>query len=249
MQKKVLRILHYALNPAAYLLLGASETVGESSELFSHGRSQEQDLPQGARRARRRRSTFGFAVQATEAPPAIQPTSRSGRRAVLATVARSGRCCEIYGPPGRGDQRGVRHRPLPRGAPAATSSHARGAQLQHRCGSARRAAHRSAHGSARGEARSRSACRGRDAPRPRGQDRASSDSRCVPIVEPDRKSRCFLVVFHEPDAERERRGGRVRPAVGRLADISAARSSSASCASPRTTCRARWRSGRAPTRS
>jgi two-component system CheB/CheR fusion protein len=34
-QKKVLRILHYALNPIGCLLLGSSETVGEASDLFS----------------------------------------------------------------------------------------------------------------------------------------------------------------------------------------------------------------------
>ncbi len=34
-QKKVLSILHYALNPAGYLLLGSSETVGDAPELFS----------------------------------------------------------------------------------------------------------------------------------------------------------------------------------------------------------------------
>src|SRR5258705_2414329 len=34
-QKKVRSILHYALNPAGYLLLGSSETVGDAPELFS----------------------------------------------------------------------------------------------------------------------------------------------------------------------------------------------------------------------
>ena len=34
-QKKVLRILHYALNPQGHLLLGTSETVGDAPELFS----------------------------------------------------------------------------------------------------------------------------------------------------------------------------------------------------------------------
>ncbi len=34
-QKKVLRILHYALKPAGFLMLGQSESVGESPELFS----------------------------------------------------------------------------------------------------------------------------------------------------------------------------------------------------------------------
>jgi two-component system CheB/CheR fusion protein len=33
-QKKVLRILHYSLKPAGFLLLGHSESVGESSDLF-----------------------------------------------------------------------------------------------------------------------------------------------------------------------------------------------------------------------
>jgi len=34
-QKRVLHILHYALNPTGYLLLGSSESVGDSGELFS----------------------------------------------------------------------------------------------------------------------------------------------------------------------------------------------------------------------
>ncbi len=34
-QKKVLNILHYALAPTGYLMLGTSETVGDSSDLFS----------------------------------------------------------------------------------------------------------------------------------------------------------------------------------------------------------------------
>lgn len=34
-QKRVLRTLHYALNPASYLLLGTSETVGDAPDLFS----------------------------------------------------------------------------------------------------------------------------------------------------------------------------------------------------------------------
>ncbi len=34
-QKKVLRILHYALNPAGFLMLGHSESVGDAAELFA----------------------------------------------------------------------------------------------------------------------------------------------------------------------------------------------------------------------
>jgi two-component system CheB/CheR fusion protein len=34
LQKKVLRIFHYALNPDAYLLLGTSESVGDTADLF-----------------------------------------------------------------------------------------------------------------------------------------------------------------------------------------------------------------------
>jgi two-component system CheB/CheR fusion protein len=34
-QKKTLRILHYALNPSGFLLLGTSETVGDAPDLFS----------------------------------------------------------------------------------------------------------------------------------------------------------------------------------------------------------------------
>jgi len=34
-QKRVLHILHYSLNPTGYLLLGTSESIGDSAELFS----------------------------------------------------------------------------------------------------------------------------------------------------------------------------------------------------------------------
>ncbi len=34
LQKRVLRVFHYALNPDAFLLLGASESVGEASDMF-----------------------------------------------------------------------------------------------------------------------------------------------------------------------------------------------------------------------
>jgi two-component system CheB/CheR fusion protein len=34
-QKRVLRILHYSLNPTGYLLLGASESIGDKPELFA----------------------------------------------------------------------------------------------------------------------------------------------------------------------------------------------------------------------
>jgi two-component system CheB/CheR fusion protein len=34
-QKRVLRVIHYALNPSGHLLLGTSETVGDAPELFS----------------------------------------------------------------------------------------------------------------------------------------------------------------------------------------------------------------------
>ncbi|HZH04763.1 MAG TPA: CheR family methyltransferase, partial [Myxococcaceae bacterium] len=35
LQKKVLKILHYALNPGGYLVLGTSETVGDAPDLFT----------------------------------------------------------------------------------------------------------------------------------------------------------------------------------------------------------------------
>lgn len=35
LQKRVLRVLHYSLNPGGYLMLGTSETVGDSPELFA----------------------------------------------------------------------------------------------------------------------------------------------------------------------------------------------------------------------
>src|SRR5437764_15170723 len=35
LQKKVLRLFHYALNPEGFLVLGTAETTGNSSDLYS----------------------------------------------------------------------------------------------------------------------------------------------------------------------------------------------------------------------
>ena len=35
LQKKVMKVFHYALKPAGWLMLGSSETIGGSADLFT----------------------------------------------------------------------------------------------------------------------------------------------------------------------------------------------------------------------
>ena len=99
MQKKVLRILHYALNPTGFLLLGNSETVGESSELFTLVDRKNKIYVEAQRGARRRRSTSASACRRRRCAPAIQPSIAQRSASSLATVAER-KILELYGPPG-----------------------------------------------------------------------------------------------------------------------------------------------------
>ncbi len=95
-QKRVLRVLHYALNPAAYLLLGASETIGDAPDLFStidrkHKIYRKKHVAAQAGLD----VTFGV-PHAEKAPPATAPV-RSATN-VQSLVDR--KVLELYGPPG-----------------------------------------------------------------------------------------------------------------------------------------------------
>ena len=49
LQKKIVPLLHYALKPAGFLVLGSSETIGSYRDLFEVGGRQAQDLRQETR--------------------------------------------------------------------------------------------------------------------------------------------------------------------------------------------------------
>jgi two-component system CheB/CheR fusion protein len=95
-QKRVLRILHYALNAAGHLLLGASETIGDAPELFSivdrkHKvyRKKHAAAPAGLD------VTFGVPHTTNEPPAGAAVRSATN---VQGLVDR--KVLELYGPPG-----------------------------------------------------------------------------------------------------------------------------------------------------
>jgi two-component system CheB/CheR fusion protein len=96
LQKKVMRVLHYALNPHGYLVLGNSETVGDSPELFSLlDRKNRIYLP--------KHLTTRATVDLTPGPSASgAPLLRPPPARPLANVATLAdrKILELYAPPG-----------------------------------------------------------------------------------------------------------------------------------------------------
>ena len=121
-QKKVLRILHYALNPPGYLLLGSSETVGDAPELFSLVDRKNKIYVEEARRSRTTALDVGFGVPA----PLERPAAGAGR-APDAEPAGAGRPqgARALRAAGRGGQRGPRRSSSSAGTPGPTSSRRR----------------------------------------------------------------------------------------------------------------------------
>ncbi len=95
-QKKVLSILHYALNPTGFLLLGSSETVGDAPELFS---LVDRKCKIYAKRQSARVSTLDEILSVPGGTERSQPGS--GTRPIVSLQALADRkVLEVYGPPG-----------------------------------------------------------------------------------------------------------------------------------------------------
>ena len=199
MQKKVLRILHYALHPTGFLLLGNSETVGESSEYFS--------LIDRKNKIYSRRNVgampaldLGFGVQAPEPTPAIQPAVAQRSASSLAIVAER-KILDLYAPPGvvlnedfdivhiRGGT-GPYFEPMP-GAPSFNILRLARPELHV---DLRRALHQAKEDNQRVMVDTRLTDDG---------ETRVVELEVLPVVEPDTKSRCFLLLFHEPKPKRE----------------------------------------------
>jgi two-component system CheB/CheR fusion protein len=199
MQKKVLRILHYALQPNGLLFLGNSETVGESSQFFSLVDRKNKIYAKHAV-ASGGSLDFGFGVQAPGVRPAIEPTVAQRSASSLATTAER-KILEMYGPPGvvinenfevvhiRG-RTGPYFEPMP-GAPSFNVLRLARAELHV---DLRRAVHEAKEKNERVVVESRLTDDGKT---------RAVEVEVLPIVEPDTKSRCFLVLFHEPKPKRE----------------------------------------------
>jgi two-component system CheB/CheR fusion protein len=209
MQKKVLRILHYSLLPTGYMMLGTSETVGESSEYFSLV-DRKNKVYSKRKTASTTALDFGFGVQNHENAPAIQPSVAQRSASSLATVAER-KILEVYGPPGvvinedldilhiRG-RTGPYLEPMP-GAPSFNILRQARPELHV---DLRRALHEAKTNNERTSVQTRLT--------EEGQTR-SVEIEVLPVIEPDTKSRCFLVLFHEPEPRRERPPSDVPPAT------------------------------------
>ena len=73
LQKRVLPMFHYALNPTGFLVLGPAESLGESADLFD---PFDRDAKVYAKKATPSRAAFPFAVESFRAP------TRDDRRTV-----------------------------------------------------------------------------------------------------------------------------------------------------------------------
>jgi len=199
MQKKVLRILHYALQPSGYLMLGTSETAGEASDCFS--------LVDRKHKIYSRRGVvtkpaldFGFGVQTPDVSGTLQPNITQRTASSLATVA-DRKILETYGPPGvvinedldiihlRGGT-GPYFEPLP-GAPSFNILRLARTELHVEL---RRAIHDAKQSNQRTTIEARLTDDGKT---------RALEIEVLPIIEPDTRSRCFLVLFHEPKPRRE----------------------------------------------
>jgi two-component system CheB/CheR fusion protein len=199
MQKKVLRILHYSLLPTGFLMLGSSETVGESSEYFSLV-DRKHKIYMKRNVASMGALEFGFGVQSPDVMPALPPTATQRATTNLAALAER-KILELYGPPGvvvnedldvvhiRG-RTGPYLEPMP-GAPSFNILRL-----------ARPALHvelrRGLHEAKASGARVSVECRLID-----DNGARTVEIEVVPVIEPESKTRCFLVLFNEPEPKRE----------------------------------------------
>ena len=225
--EELLRILHYALQPDGFLMLGTSETVGDVRTCSRSSTARTRSTRE-ARVASRPRSTSASACRrrtsAADCPASARqrpasslrpwPTARSstctGRRAWSST--RNWRSCTS-----------AAHRALPRAvarrAPASTS-------CGWRAGAARRAATRDSQGQA-----SNAASRVGRGPADRGrQDAGACDRGGAHPVEPETQSGVSWCCFTSRSRGAEHHGGTrpCRGGDGSPATKRAARSSSAS---------------------
>ncbi len=193
MQKRVLRILHYALLPTGYLMLGTSETIGDLTDYFSLV-DRKNKIYSRRQVAETAALDVGLGVKLPEPTQPVPSSTGHRSSATLASLAER-KILELYGPPGvlvnddfdvvhiRGRTRGYLE-PMP-GAPSFNIL---------------RLARPDLHVELRRvltEART-------------NNRRASVDCRvtedgivrpitieAIPVVDPETKVRCFMVLFHE----------------------------------------------------
>jgi two-component system, chemotaxis family, CheB/CheR fusion protein len=193
MQKRVLRIVHYALLPTGYLMLGSSETVGDLADYFALV-DRKNKIYARRHAAETAPLDVGFGMKIAEPTQPVPSSTPHRTSATLATLAER-KILELYGPPGvlvnddfdvvhiRGRTRGYLE-PMP-GAPsfnilrlARPDLHV---ELRRVLTEARTNNRRASVG-----------CRITED----GNVRPITIE-VIPVVEPETKVRCFMVLFHE----------------------------------------------------
>jgi two-component system CheB/CheR fusion protein len=199
MQKKVLRILHYSLLPSGFVMLGSSETVGESSEYFTLV-DRKHKIYSKRNVAAVGALEFGFGVQSPDVMPALAPSATQRATTNLASLAER-KILELYGPPGvvvnedldvvhiRG-RTGTYLEPMP-GAPSFNILRLARPDLHVEL-------RRGLHEAKASGTRVTVECRLIDDGGAR-----TVKIEVVPVIEPESKTRCYLVLFHEPEPPQE----------------------------------------------
>jgi two-component system, chemotaxis family, CheB/CheR fusion protein len=195
MQKRVLRVLHYALNPEGVLLLGTSETVGDCADLFALT-DRKAKLYTKKHAALVAPLELGLGSTA-ETPRGIQPGMGHRAAATISSLT-DRKILELFGPPGvvvnedlevvhiRG-RTGPYLEPTP-GAPSFNILKLARPELH---ADLRQAIHQVRDKGTRVTAD----CRIHD-----GGVVRPLRLEVLPILDPETKARCVLVLFHEPEA-------------------------------------------------
>ncbi len=209
MQKRVLRILHYALLPTGYLMLGGSETIGDLSDHFALVDRKNKIY---SRRHVAESAALDVGLGA-KVPEPTQPAPASvGHRtsATLASLAER-KILELYGPPGVlvNDNLDVVHirgrtggylEPMP-GAPSFNIL---------------RLARPELHVELRRVLQEARAKNGRASVVCRLSEEGIARQltvEVIPVIDPETKARCFMILFHEPSEGRP-----AQPANGSAVD-------------------------------
>ena len=89
LQKRVMPLLHYALNPDGFLFLGTSENIGAFTDLFDAVDAETASSPE--RGGERPAIDFNAAVAASGGPPADRPRATAAPLWTAARRAEGGR--------------------------------------------------------------------------------------------------------------------------------------------------------------
>ncbi len=93
LQKRIMPLFHYALNPGGFLFLGTSETVGESGDLFTAVNRKmkifQRKEPPGAPCARLRRTSSASA----EEKPLVRDAGEAAEPGGCRRASWPSRCC------------------------------------------------------------------------------------------------------------------------------------------------------------